>query len=202
MEMEEHNRCNEESPASLTIAVLKSKERGNDAQTALLHVHVGLHSRVSHDGRRALPRRPRGHFYQLLPLRGRGELGTGILVASAPVNGDDLVAIHARLAHGTGAALVLHLKPSVEARPAIEVSAERHHGLRRELRGEERASGERQWAAREASVDEMTSTLQGNSRSRGASGRETGVTHIVANVAAEEHLFVALGLRFLLYFHF
>ena len=44
-----------------------------------------------------------------------------------------LVLLHPGFAHGAGPAVALHLEPAVEAGPAVEVPAQRHHRLRGEL---------------------------------------------------------------------
>ena len=123
--------------AALRLRPLQPKQRGDDAQALLARSHVGrvgLQQGVAHDGGRALARWSRGQ----LQLRGVLGLGAGILVAAAPVDRDHLVAVHAGLADGARAAVVLHLEPAVDAGPAVEVAAQGDDGLRREL---QRGSG-------------------------------------------------------------
>ncbi len=52
------------------------------------------------------------------------------LCHAAALPGSHLVLLYSRLAHGARAAVALHLQPPVEAGPAVEVAAERHHRLR------------------------------------------------------------------------
>lgn len=114
--------------AALALGPLQPEEGGDDPQPLLpaTDVHlVGLQQRVANywGGALACWSGWDIYFRHVLCLR------PWILVASSAIDGDDLVTVHASFAYRARSAVVLHLKPAIEAGPTIQVPAQGDYGL-------------------------------------------------------------------------
>ena len=116
----------------LTLGPLQSKEGGNDAKPLLCRSHVdlvGLNEGVAHDWGWTLASWARGNieFCDVFCL------ATRVLVTATAVNRNNLIAIDAGFAYWACSAVILDLKPSIQARPAVEMAAEGDYWFRSEL---------------------------------------------------------------------
>jgi hypothetical protein len=113
---------------------LQSKQRGDKTEALLCRsdIHgIGLHKRVTNYRSVSLAGWSRRKFCFFDTLC----LCSGVFVASSAVDGNDLVSVDASFADGTSAPLILHLKPSIQARPAVEMATEGDNRLGSKLQG-------------------------------------------------------------------